>query len=224
MADKGIHDVLHDIQVALKVPKDLWNDFGKYPYRNAESILQAVKPLLPSGYTVVCDARLDVVGDEMVCKVTASLEGPTGSVSASGYAREPQAKKGMDSSQVSGSSTSYAKKYALGNLFAIDGNRDSDAEAPSDGGSAAKAPKGRKAARKPADGDTAPLTVIVDDESNREEAKRILWRSMQGWAERNNRDVNEVAAATFSAKPADEWSVAELEAKAYEFAEGGRHG
>ena len=94
MATKTIHDVLHDIQVALKVPKDQWNDFGKYPYRNAESILQAVKPLLPSGYTVVCDASLAVVGSEMVCQVVASLVGAEGHVSAMGYAREPEAKKG----------------------------------------------------------------------------------------------------------------------------------
>ena len=218
MATKGIHDVLHDIQVALKVPKDQWNDFGKYPYRNAESILQAVKPLLPSGYTVVCDASLTVVGSEMVCQVVASLVGAEGHVSAMGYAREPESKKGMDSSQVSGSSTSYAKKYALGNLFAIDGNKDSDSEAPSNGSGSKPAPKSRKKPQKPAESDTAPVVIDVD-KAQLDEAKRVLFRAMQGYAERHGRNVAEIIDATFATKPADEWTVAEFEAKAYEFTE-----
>ena len=217
MTAKTIHDVLHDIQVALKVPKDQWNDFGKYPYRNAESILQAVKPLLPSGYTVVCDASLAVVGSEMVCQVVASLVGAEGHVSAMGYAREPESKKGMDASQVSGSSTSYAKKYALGNLFAIDGNKDSDSETPSNGTSQKAAPKGRKKAQKPAEGDTAPVEVIDVDKAQLDEAKRVLFRAMQGYAERTGRNVAEIIDATFASKPADEWTLDEFEAKAYEF-------
>lgn len=216
---KGIHDVLHDIQVALKVPKDQWNDFGKYPYRNAESILQAVKPLLPSGYTVVCDASLAVVGSEMVCQVVASLVSAEGHVSATGYAREPEAKKGMDASQVSGSSTSYAKKYALGNLFAIDGNKDSDSETPSNGGNAKPAPKSRKKAQKPAEGDTAPAVIDVD-EAKMAEAKRNLFRAMQGYAERNGRNVDEIVKATFASKPPEQWTLEEFEAKAYDFYEG----
>ena len=216
MAAKTIHDVLHDIQVARKVPKDQWNDFGKYPYRNAESILQAVKPLLPSGYTVVCDASLTVVGSEMVCQVVASLVGAEGHVSAMGYAREPESKKGMDASQVSGSSTSYAKKYALGNLFAIDGNKDSDAETPSNGSSAKAAPKSRKKPQKAAEGDTQPVVIDVD-KAQLDEAKRVLLRAMQGYAERHGREVAEIIDATFASKPADEWTLDEFEAKAYEF-------
>ena len=219
MATKGIHEVLHDIQVALKVPKDQWNDFGKYPYRNAESILQAVKPLLPSGYTVVCDASLAVVGSEMVCQVVASLVCAEGSVSAIGYAREPESKKGMDASQVSGSSTSYAKKYALGNLFAIDGNKDSDSETPSNGTAAKKGPNTRKKAAKPAQADTEPLVIDVS-EQQLAEAKRALFRAMQGYAERTGRDVDEIVKATFAAKPPEEWTVDEFEAKAYDFYEG----
>ena len=219
MATKGIHEVLHDIQVALKVPKDQWNDFGKYPYRNAESILQAVKPLLPSGYTVVCDASLAVVGSEMVCQVVASLVCAEGSVSAIGYAREPESKKGMDASQVSGSSTSYAKKYALGNLFAIDGNKDSDSETPSNGTAAKKGPNTRKKTAKPAQADTAPVEVIDVNEEKLAEAKRVLFRAMQGYAERHGREVAEIIDATFAAKDASEWTVAEFEAKAYEFTE-----
>lgn len=214
---KTIHDVLHDLQVALKVPKDLWNDFGKYPYRNAESILQAVKPLLPEGYCVLVDIAPETVGDRLVCRATASLVGSESSVGVDAYAVEPEGKKGMDSAQVSGATISYAKKYALGNLLAIDGNRDSDAETPSSGTQAKKGNGARKRAARPADGDTEPLVTIVEDE-RLAEAKRALFRAMQAYAERHGREVAEIVDATFSAKPADEWTVADFEARAYEFA------
>ena len=218
-ASKGPREVLHDIQTALKVPKDQWNDFGKYPYRNAESILQAVKPLLPDGYTVVVDVSPELLGGRIVCRAVASLICPTGCADACAYAVEPESKKGMDAAQVSGATISYAKKYALGNLFAIDGNKDSDAEAPSNGGNSKPAPKSRKKVQKPAEGDTAPVEVIDVDKAQLDEAKRVLFRAMQGFAERHGRNVSEVIDATFSQKPADEWTVAEFEAKAYEFAE-----
>lgn len=218
-ASKGPREVLHDIQAALKVPKDQWNDFGKYPYRNAESILQAVKPLLPDGYTVVVDVSPELLGERIVCRAVASLICPTGCADACAYAVEPESKKGMDSAQVSGATISYAKKYALGNLFAIDGNKDSDSETPSNGSNQKAAPKSRKKPQKAADGDTAPVEVIDVDKAQLDEAKRVLFRAMQGYAERHGRNVAEIVDATFSAKPADEWTVAEFEAKAYEFAE-----
>lgn len=216
MESRTIHDVLHEIQVALKVPKDLWNDFGKYPYRNAESILQAVKPLLPSGYAVVCDIEPQLMDGRIVCMAEAILKAEGTALGAAAYAVEPESKKGMDSAQVSGATISYAKKYALANLFAIDGMKDSDAETPSNVGNAKPAPKSRKKAQKPAEGDT---TVIDVDKAQLDEAKRVLFRAMQGYAERHGRNVAEIIDATFSQKPADEWTVAEFEAKAYEFTE-----
>ena len=128
MSEKAICDVLHAVQVALKVPKDEWNDFGKYRYRNAESILQSVKPLLPDGCFVVVNVTPEVVGGRLVCMATATIEAEGNAVTATAYAVEPDSKKGMDSAQVSGATISYAKKYALANLFAIDGTKDSDAE------------------------------------------------------------------------------------------------
>ena len=217
-ASKSVHDVLHDIQVALKVPKDLWNDFGKYPYRNAESILQAVKPLLPDGYTVVVDIEPEVMDGRIVCKAIAALQSADLlGVTARAYAVEPDGKKGMDAAQVSGATISYAKKYALGNLFAIDGNKDSDApETPSNGTNGRNGKSTRKAAQKAAEADTAPLVIDVNKEQH-DEAKRVLFRAMQAYAERTGRDIAEIVDATFAAKPADQWTVDELDMKASEF-------
>lgn len=124
-------NVLHGIQTALKVPKDQWNAFGKYPYRNAESILQSVKPLLPDGVVVLCDvtaAPYEVAGTmHVACLATATLKSADEEIRATAYAVEPLEKKGMDAAQLSGATISYAKKYALANLFAIDGTKDSDA-------------------------------------------------------------------------------------------------
>lgn len=221
MATRDIHGVLHDLQVALKVPKDLWNDFGKYPYRNAESILQAVKPLLPDGYSVVVDITPVITPSggtaRVICKATASLVCADNAIHVDAYAVEPESKKGMDSAQVSGATISYAKKYALGNLLAIDGNKDSDSETPSNGSSAKAAPKSRRKPQKAAEGDTAPVEVIDVDKAQLDEAKRVLFRAMQGYAERHGRNVAEIIDATFASKPADEWTLDEFEAKAYEF-------
>ena len=216
MTSKSVHDVLHDIQVALKVPKDLWNDFGKYPYRNAESILQAVKPLLPDGYTVICDVNPEVMDGRIVCTATAMLakgSDPSEKVWTAAYAIEPESKKGMDSAQVSGATISYAKKYALGNLFAIDGNKDSDAPETQ------PAPKTRKKAQKPSDGDTAPQVVVVDDVK---EAKLSLFRAMQAYAEHEGRDVSAIIDGTFASKPPEDWTADELLEKAAEFEEAAR--
>lgn len=215
MPTRNINAVLHDIQVALKAPKDQWNDFGKYQYRTAESIIQSVKPLLPDGYTVVVDIEPQLMEGRIVCMVEARLvSGDNAVISAKAYAVEPEGKKGMDSAQVSGATISYAKKYALGNLFAIDGNKDSDApETPSNGSNGKKASNGRKKAATPSQGDTAPLVMDVNEEHVKA-AKKALFLAMQGYANRTGRDVNEIVAETFAEKDPDDWTVQELDALA----------
>ena len=116
---------LAEIQVALAVEKGQRNDFGKYQYRNAEDILKAVKPLL-GGLTLIADTNIRLVGDRFYIEAVATLSDGESSISAKGYAREALIKKGMDESQITGAATSYAKKYALGNLFAIDNESDTD--------------------------------------------------------------------------------------------------
>ena len=128
---------LAEIQVGLAVEKGQRNDFGNYQYRNAEDILKAVKPLL-GGLTIVIDTNIHAVGDRVYIEAVAILSDSETSVSAKGYAREPLHRKGMDESQITGAATSYAKKYALGNLFAIDNEADADSMDNSQEGEAKK--------------------------------------------------------------------------------------
>lgn len=114
---------LSKVQEKLYAPKDKTNDFGKFSYRNAEDILRAVKPLLANeGLAVTMTDDVEIIGSRYYMKSTVSVaEAKTGeSVSVTAWAREPETRKGMDDAQVTGSSTSYARKYALCGLFAID--------------------------------------------------------------------------------------------------------
>lgn len=126
----SIHAKLMAIQSELKSPKDQFNSFGKYKYRNAEGILEAVKPLAKK-YNTVCvlNDTIQNVGDRYYIIATATLiDCESGEqISAVANAREEDTKKGMDGSQITGTASSYARKYALGGLFAIDDGRDSDA-------------------------------------------------------------------------------------------------
>jgi hypothetical protein len=117
--------LLNKIQQTLKVPKNQLNKFGGFNYRSAEDILESVKPLLDKG-TLVCSDSMVQIGDRVYVETTATLTESENTVSAKGYAREPLAKKGMDESQITGSTASYARKRALGNLFSIDDEKDPD--------------------------------------------------------------------------------------------------
>ena len=125
-----IYKKLSGIQCELVATKGQYNNFGKYSYRSCEDILEAVKPLLDK-YKVAIVIKDDIVlvGDRSYVKATATLiDSETGeTVEASAFARESADKKGMDSSQVTGATSSYARKYALNGLFAIDDNKDADA-------------------------------------------------------------------------------------------------
>ncbi len=117
------------VQRRLKAPKNQWNSFGKYSYRNCEDIFEGLKPLLEE-YDLLLIMNNDIVFIEgfFYVKATATVKDPaTGnSISAVAFAREPTSKKGMDDSQVTGTASSYANKRALGNLFAIDDTKDAD--------------------------------------------------------------------------------------------------
>lgn len=124
--------VLHDIQTRLKVGKDNRNEFGKYNYRNCADILEAVKPLLPEGYSLTLSDDMVMVGDRYYIKATALLSNGTDAFSVTAFARESFDKKGMDDSQITGATSSYARKYALNGLFAIDDTKDADSMDNSD--------------------------------------------------------------------------------------------
>lgn len=123
-------DCLRNIQCELKAPKGQYNSFGKYSYRSCEDILEAVKPLLDKyKATVYITDEVVAVGDRIYVKATATFVDNAGKeVSVSAFAREPVARKGMDEAQVTGATSSYARKYALNGLFLIDDNKDADTD------------------------------------------------------------------------------------------------
>lgn len=116
------------IQSELKAPKSQFNKFGGYKYRKAEDILEAVKPLLnKQKCTLTITDDIVMVGNRIYVKATATIKNKKGECeTTTGWAREEETKKGMDGSQITGASSSYARKYALNGLFAIDDNADSD--------------------------------------------------------------------------------------------------
>ena len=119
---------LISIQHTLNAPKGQYNSFGKYKYRSCEDILGAVKPLLNEfKCTLTISDDVTMVGDRIYIKATATLTNESGEqVITTAFAREEDQKKGMDSSQVTGAASSYARKYALNGLFAIDDTKDAD--------------------------------------------------------------------------------------------------
>ena len=113
------------IQQKLNAPKSQHNKFGNYNYRNCEDIMQALKPLLGDCIVLLND-EVTLVSDRIYIKATATIKDNSDSISVSAFAREELSKKGMDSAQLSGSTSSYARKYALNGLFLIDDNKDPD--------------------------------------------------------------------------------------------------
>ena len=124
---KTIEQALRKVQIELKAPKGQYNSFGKYAYRNAEDILEAVKPLLDKyELTLKTSDSIQMLGDRFYVRSTARLIGYGSSVDANGWAREEETKKGMDGAQITGAASSYARKYAYNGLFSIDDTKDAD--------------------------------------------------------------------------------------------------
>lgn len=122
-----LHEKMIKVQAELRAPKGQYNDFSKFHYRSCEDILEAVKPLLhASGLALTLSDEVVAVGDRIYVKATAAVTDGTDSREALGHACEPAQKKGMDSSQITGAASSYARKYALNGLFCIDDSKDAD--------------------------------------------------------------------------------------------------
>ena len=121
-------DVLSRIQGQLKVPKNQYNNFGKYKYRSCEDILEAIKPFIEDIAIICISDEIILIGDRYYVKATVSIQaiGDQNIISVSAYARETQERKGMDESQITGSASSYARKYALNGIFCIDDTKDAD--------------------------------------------------------------------------------------------------
>jgi hypothetical protein len=131
---KTLHERLAEVQAKLEAPKSRKNTFGNYNYRSAEDILEAVKPLLKEqGLVLTISDELQNIGDRYYIRATAKVnlsEAVPASefISVSAYAREELDKKGMDGSQITGTASSYARKYALNGLFLIDDTKDADTD------------------------------------------------------------------------------------------------
>ena len=119
---------LKQLQLALKVPKSQRNNFGKYNYRSCEDILEEVKKVLDkeNDCTLFLQDEIVMIGGRFYIKATATYTNGKENISVSAYAREEEEKKGMDGSQITGSASSYARKYALNGLLLIDDTKDSD--------------------------------------------------------------------------------------------------
>ena len=122
---KSVASRLSEIQLKLKAPKGQFSEYGNYSYRSCEDILEAVKPLL-NGMALIIEDTIVNIGDRFYVKATVYLTDGAEGVSTSAFAREALSKTKMDDSQVTGASSSYARKYALNGLFAIDDTKDAD--------------------------------------------------------------------------------------------------
>ncbi len=127
MINQAKTNTLSIIQTELVAPKGQFNSFGKYKYRSCEDILEALKPLLKkTEATLIITDEIVFIGNRVYVKALATLKAQDGEWSATSYAREAEVKKGMDESQITGATSSYARKYALNGLFCIDDSKDAD--------------------------------------------------------------------------------------------------
>lgn len=138
--ERRLPERLLAIQNELKAPKGQYNSFGKYKYRSAEDILEAVKPIaMKHNVLIYCSDDIVMVGNRIYVKAIATAEDVTGicnAIAVTAFAREPDDKKGMDASQITGTASSYARKYALNGLLCIDDAKDADTDAYQTAGNA----------------------------------------------------------------------------------------
>lgn len=129
----GINEKLSEIQRAIRAPKSLWNKFGSYTYRSAEGIIESMKPYLTEQkVALTLSDEIVEIGGRVYVKATATMvdieSGKDNSIEVSAYAREPDDRKGMDASQITGATSSYARKYALNGLLLLDDAKDPDTD------------------------------------------------------------------------------------------------
>ena len=217
---KKIYEELSRIQRELKAPKNLYNKFGNYAYRNAEGILEAVKPLL-NGLVLIINDEPVLIGDRYYIRATVRITDGEDEVSAVAFAREDETKKGMDGCQITGACSSYARKYALNALLMIDDAKDSDDDALSP-----KNPANKPEPIKPRPADPAVPAGKVETAGKLPQTPEIafLTSAMRQFredrgisAEENKRIFNAQKAALIAAglapdKRTDQYTLAELEA------------
>ena len=159
MEEKNIYSLLNEVQAELRVPKGQWNDFGGFHYRSAEDILEAVKPLLyKRDMTLIMTDDAVMMGERHYIKATVTIYHGDQHISVSAYAREAESRPKMDVAQLTGSASSYARKYALNGLLLIDDIKDADTNEYNKQGNGKP-----KAKAKPVDDDRLPWDMDNDD-------------------------------------------------------------
>lgn len=171
-------DKLAAIQTKLHAPKNQKNTFGGYNYRSCEDILEAVKPLL-DGLVLTITDEVTEVGGRIYVKATARLTDGTDAMTATAFAREAETRKGMDESQITGSASSYARKYALNGLLLIDDNKDADSQDNSEQGQKAKP----QPAQKPFD-----LPAALEWVKKAATVEQVKQRGRQAYAKATNEE------------------------------------
>ena len=179
----SLREKLMRIQVELKAPKNLYNSFGKYKYRNAEGIQEALKPMEKTYNvtTILTDEMIEVSGRIYVKAIATIMDCETDEmISTTAYAREADAKKGMDEAQVTGATSSYARKYALNALFLLDDTKDVDSEEYQAQSKAEKPAQAKPQAQ------TAPAGHSKDD-------IKAKYQELIAYCKENGYDIKDVA-------------------------------
>ncbi len=201
---KEFYARLAEIQRTLNAPKNQYNSFGKYKYRSCEDILEGVKPLLNGLFLSISD-EVVMIGDRYYVKATATITDGDASHTSTALAREEESKKGMDSAQVTGATSSYARKYCLNGLFGIDDSKDADTDEHKNQQQTAKPQQQSKPKPSPQDvlkafteaaGKKATLAEL-------QEAFKKAWTMLEGTAEQATaRDVYEIRKSELQEQPA----------------------
>ncbi|EAW1737015.1 recombinase [Salmonella enterica subsp. enterica] len=183
---KEFYARLAEIQEHLNAPKNQYNSFGKYKYRSCEDILEGVKPLLKGLFLSISD-EVVLIGDRYYVKATATITDGENSHSASAIAREEENKKGMDAAQVTGATSSYARKYCLNGLFGIDDAKDADTDEHKHQQNAAPAKQTKSSLSSPAPEQVLKaFTEAAMQKNTVEELKQAFakaWKMLEGTEE-----------------------------------------
>ncbi|EBU1221157.1 recombinase [Salmonella enterica subsp. salamae] len=185
---KEFYARLAEIQEHLNAPKNQYNSFGKYKYRSCEDILEGVKPLLKGLFLSISD-EIVLIGDRYYVKATATITDGENSHSASAIAREEENKKGMDAAQVTGATSSYARKYCLNGLFGIDDAKDADTDEHKHQQNAAPAKQTKSSSSSPAPEQVLKaFTEAATQKNTVEELKQAFakaWKMLEGTPEQH---------------------------------------
>ncbi|EHI8888586.1 ERF family protein [Salmonella enterica] len=185
---KEFYARLAEIQEHLNAPKNQYNSFGKYKYRSCEDILEGVKPLLKGLFLSISD-EIVLIGDRYYVKATATITDGENIHSASAIAREEENKKGMDAAQITGATSSYARKYCLNGLFGIDDAKDADTDEHKQQQNAAPAKQTKSSPSSPAPEQVLKaFTDAAMQKNTVEELKQAFakaWKMLEGTPEQH---------------------------------------